>query len=132
MLFFALESWLGDPNAPADEVIVTLEVLQAFLTFAPQAVRDYILQQRHHVVALGTEAPTGRVQAPRGLWPSDRAAREGGEHGTLVVCDPYGASLLQRIIWRLVDDPDVGVQQSAFEVLRSVFDFNSLLAHEKD
>jgi len=47
----------------------------------------------------------------------DRIRR--GEHGALVACPP-GSSLLQALVWRVVDDPDVCIQLGASRVLQAL------------
>jgi hypothetical protein len=45
-----------------------------------------------------------------------KARRRQGEHGTLVAISP-NSCLLQALIWRLVDDPEPGIQQGAASLL---------------
>lgn len=47
-----------------------------------------------------------------------------GEHGRLVENVNSVSSLLHKLVWRAVDDPDQGIQSTACDILRLILDFD--------
>ncbi len=141
---------LADRTAGVEEVQTALDVLIAIMDAEPDTVRAYMLRQhedpKHIPPKLDADMAAGGGDNSSSLRLSSSQLREvsQGEHGHLLQlweddlgsnkaqldaegkppagCCYSNVSLLYCLIWRLLEDPDVGVQGLAADAIRSLWD----------
>ena len=150
-----LEALIRDITLPVRDVVKALDIMMTLLQYEPSRLRNYILSQKNVPVApvsiaVTRGAPTGPLRAPSSLQASPAPSTAGAGHqsttGTPTLF-PRGANkcgaadgghvglvavdeqspLLQLLIWRLVEDPDTGVQTQVVDVLKGLLDLDTAM-----
>jgi hypothetical protein len=157
-IFKALEPLLCDRLAPQREVLGALEILSlvcqaevgAFRDFCVRCKRLPTLKNSKEItlcinVSAGDDGRSIRLLERlelQGVF-DDRCITEEmlrycaarlphGEHGLLVDSIDRFSPVIHALVWRLVDDPDIGVQQLCAELLRNLLNTDTASNEDKE
>jgi hypothetical protein len=145
-------SLLKDVSQPEAQVVRITDILQCCLQLDTSRFRNYILSQKNYppapvTIAVAGHQPPGRAStiakatiaaaaAPPTTTVSSSASipvsfafprssshrAVDGCHIGLIAVDA-SSPFMQVLLWRLVEDPDIGIQQQAVDLLRGLLDF---------
>lgn len=130
----ALESILCDASSTEADVIKAMDVLMVLTQAEPGRIRQHVLGQKKFpatpasiaISRPGNGEKSARYSFPRPPGAVSTAA-DGAHVGLIAVDDT--SPLLQLLIWRLVEDPDTGVQTQAVDLIRALLDFDGAQVH---
>lgn len=115
-------------SAAAAEAIAAAEAAAGAAPAAVPFVDDGASIRLYEKLAANNLLPPESAPAAAALLTSyNEVHRAGGEHGLLVHGVDRFASLLHRLVWRAVDDPEPSIQSSACDVLRVLLEVDGPL-----